>query len=129
MKPRVVVEAQASKFFGRRFRGCHRDTKHRFEHEFTQFLDARLRPGEEIEAALEHLCLRVVRRRGVLILLCLPRQEKLCELAIQSIAGRKRGVADRHSEGGGDLHETPYPFPLSLSLGSMNRIIANTRIS
>ena len=129
MEPGVVVEAQAGKFFGRHFRCCHGDTKHRFEHEFAQFLNARLRPGKEIEAALEHLCLRVVRRRGVSILLCLPGQKQLFELAIQSIAGLQPGVADGHSESGGELHEPPYPYRLSLALGSMNRIIANTRIS
>ncbi len=129
MEPGVVVEAQASKFFGRHFRCCHGDTKHRFEHELAQFLNARFRPGKEIEAALEHLCLRVVRRRGVSILLCLPGQKQLFELAIQSIARLQPGVADGHSESGGELHETPYPYRLSLALASMNRIIANTRIS
>ena len=129
MEPGVVVEVQASKFFGRRFRCCHGDAKHRFEHEFAQFPNARFRPGKEIDAALEHLCLRIVRRRGVSILLCLPGQKQLFELAIQSIAGLQPGVADGHGESGRELHETPYPFPLSLALASMNRIFANTRIS
>ena len=129
MEPGVVVEAQAGKLFARRFRCRHGDTEHRFEHELAQFLDARFRPGKEIDAALEHLCLRIVRRRGVSILLCLPGQKQLFELAIQSIAGLQLDVADGHSKSGSELHETPYPFPLSLALASMNRIIANTRIS
>src|SRR6185503_16942686 len=119
VEPGVVVESQAREFCGRLFRCCHRGAKHRFKHELAQFLDARLRPGEKIVTALEHLRLRVVRRRGVLILLRLPGQEQLLELAVESIAGFEPGVANGHGEGGSDFHAVPYP----------NRIIANTRIS
>ena len=117
MEPGVVVEVQAGKFFGRRFRCCHCDAKHRFEHEFAQFLNARLRPGKEIETALEHLCLRAVRRRGVSKLLCLPGQKQLFELAIQSIARFQPGVADGHSESGSELHETPLPVSTIFGVG------------
>ena len=129
VEPGVVVEAQASKFFGRRFRGGHGEAKRRFEHEFAQFLNARLGPGEEIDAALEHLRLRVVRRCGVSILLCLPCKKQLFELAIQPIARVQPGVANGHSESGVELHETPYSYRSSLAEASMNRILANTRIS
>src|SRR6187551_2156835 len=128
VKPGVVVEPQARKFRGHRGRRCHGGTKHRFQHELAQFLDARLRPGEEIDAALEHLCLWVVRWRGVSILLCLPGQKQLLELAIQSIASLQPGVAEGDGESGGDFHESLYPCWLSRASACMNRIIANTRI-
>ena len=129
MEPGVVVEAQASEFFRRRLRRCHGDAKHRFEHERAQFPNARFRPGKEIYAALEHLFLRVVRRRKVSILLRLPGEKQLFELTIELIAGIQPGVADRHSECGREFHAAPYSFPLSLALASTNLIFANTRIS
>ena len=61
---------------------------------------------------------------------CVSRARNSCSSSRFSRSqARKPGVADGHSESGRELHGTPYPFPLSLALASMNRIIANTRIS
>ena len=106
-----------------------RSSHNRIQYELTQLLDARLRPGKQVESAFEHFRLWRVRRVGIAILPGLACQQQFLELAVEPFAGTQLVVANGYRKCVSEFHGFGYPHRLSLPLALTKRISTNTRIN
>src|SRR6202044_2769837 len=92
----------------RQFAGRRDGLEHTVKRKAPQLLDARLRPAEQVEAALEHLSLRQMRRRGIAVGLRFTRQKQCLEFAVEPLAARQTRLREGHCKCRPELQGSRY---------------------